>query len=65
MVDQQALELFAGVLASPVGVMQQGLRLAATPDRHRQSIDDQLCAMLALIDQPTTRREKRSSTAAT
>ena len=42
MVDQQALELFAGVLASPVGVVQQRLRLAAPPDRHRQSIGNEL-----------------------
>jgi hypothetical protein len=43
MIDQQALELLAGVLAALVGMMQQGVRFAATPDRHDQGIGDKLC----------------------
>jgi hypothetical protein len=40
-VGHQALELLARLLAGPVGMMQQGVRLAATPDRHYQSIRDE------------------------
>src|SRR4249920_2682301 len=43
MIDQQALELLAGVLAALVGMMQQRVRFAATPDRHDQGIGDKLC----------------------
>jgi hypothetical protein len=48
-----------------VRVMQQSVRLAAPPDRHNQSVGDELGRHLAFIDQPTTRRENRSITAAT
>jgi hypothetical protein len=36
MIDQQALELLAGVLAALVGMMQQRVRFAATPHIRRQ-----------------------------
>jgi len=45
-IGQQLLELFAGVLAAAIGMMQQRVRLAATPDRHHQGIGDQLCRHL-------------------
>jgi len=57
---------FEFTLATTIGVMQQRIRLAAPPWRHQQRIGDELCAvMAALIDQPATWRENRSSTAAT
>ena len=43
MVGHQPLELLAGVLAATVGVMQQRIRFAASPDRHHQGIGDELC----------------------
>ena len=42
MIGQQPLELFAGVLAAAIGVMQQRIWFAATPDRHHQGIGDKL-----------------------
>ena len=64
-IRHQLLELLAGVLAATIGVMQQRIGL---PRRQiaitRASVTD--CAVIAaLIDQPTTRRENRSTTAAT
>ena len=41
-VGHQALELLAGILAALVRVMQQGVGLAPTPDRHHQRIGDEL-----------------------
>jgi hypothetical protein len=41
-IRHQALELVAGVLAAAVRVMQQRIRLAASPDRHDESIGDKL-----------------------
>jgi len=41
-VGHQALELFAGVLAALVGMVQQGIGLAAPPDRHDQGVGDEL-----------------------
>jgi hypothetical protein len=56
-IGHQLLELLAGVLTATVGMMQQRIGLAPSPDH---------CAVIAtLIDQPTTRRENRSITAAT
>ena len=43
MVGHQPLELFAAVLAAAIGVMQQRIGLAASPDRHHQSVGDELC----------------------
>ena len=43
MIGHQSLELLAGVLATAVGVMQQRIGLASPPDRHHQSIGDELC----------------------
>jgi hypothetical protein len=63
--EYQTLELLTAVLAAAIGVMQQGIGLAAPPDRHHQSIGDELCVMAVLIDQPTTRRENRSMRAVT
>ena len=62
-VGHQPLELLAGVLAALIRVVL--VRLAAPPHGHQQSVRDQLGVMPALIDQPTTRRENRSITAAT
>ncbi|MCK1478324.1 hypothetical protein IVB27_26970 [Bradyrhizobium sp. 197] len=45
--------------------MHQGIRLAAPPDGHQKGVRDHWAVMLALIDQPTTRRENRSITADT
>jgi hypothetical protein len=64
-IGHQLLELLAGVLAAAVGIMQQRIGL---PRRQiaitRASVTS--CAVIAaLIDQPITRREKRSITAAT
>ncbi len=42
MVSEQPLELLAGVLAAAIGVMQQRIRFASTPDRHHQGIGDEL-----------------------
>jgi len=41
-VSQQPLEGRTGVLAAPIGMMQDGLRLASPPDCHHQCIGDQL-----------------------
>ena len=41
-VGQQPLELFAGVLAAAIGVMQQRIGFAAAPDRHHEGIGDKL-----------------------
>jgi hypothetical protein len=58
MIDQQALELLAGVLAALVGMMQRQITMI------KASVTS--CAlMLAFIDQPTTQRENRSMTTAT
>src|ERR1700690_1536767 len=46
--DEQCLELFTGVLATLIRVMQQLLGPATSPDRHDQRIGDQLrCHVLA------------------
>ena len=42
MIGHQALELLAGVLAATIGVMQQRIGLAASPDRHHQGIGNKL-----------------------
>ena len=42
MVSQQPLEGLTGVLAPPIRVMQDRLRLAAPPDRHHEGVRDQL-----------------------
>ena len=39
-ISHQPLELFAGVLAAPIGVMQQRIGPAASPDRHHQGVGD-------------------------
>ena len=41
-VGQEPLEGLTGVLASPIGVMQDGLRLTSPPDRHHERIGDEL-----------------------
>ena len=42
MIGEQALERFARVLTSLIGMMQQRIRPAAPPQRHRQGVDDEL-----------------------
>ena len=42
MIGHQPPELLAAVLAALVGVLQQTVRLAATPDRHDERVGDQL-----------------------
>ena len=42
MIGHQPLELFAGVLAATIGMMQQRVRLAPSPDRHHQGVGDEL-----------------------
>jgi hypothetical protein len=42
-IGHQPLELFTGVLAAAIGMMQQRIRSAASPDRHHQGIGDELC----------------------
>jgi len=41
-IGHQPLELLAGVLAASIGVMQQRVRLAPSPDRHHQGVGDEL-----------------------
>ena len=41
-VSQEPLEGLTGVLAAPIGVMQDGLRLTSPPDRHHKRISDEL-----------------------
>jgi hypothetical protein len=41
-IRHQALELVAGVLTAAVRVMQQCVRFAASPDRHDESVGDEL-----------------------
>jgi hypothetical protein len=41
-IGHQPLELLAGVLATAIGMMQQSIRFAASPDRHHQGIGDEL-----------------------
>ena len=64
-VGQEPLEGLTGVLATPIGVVQYGLGLASPPDGQHECIGDQCVVMVACMDQPTTRREKRSTTAVT
>jgi uncharacterized protein YydD (DUF2326 family) len=40
-IGHQPLELFTGVLAATIGMMQQRIRFAASPDRHHQGIGDE------------------------
>ena len=61
----QALELFAGVLAAPIRAMHPSIRFASPLDGHQKSARNHCAVMLALIDQPTTRRENKSMTADT
>ena len=65
MIGHQPPELLAGALAAAIGVVQEGTWLSPAPDRHHQGIGDGLAVIAALIDQPTTRRQNRSTTAAT
>lgn len=60
-VYHQPLELLAAVLAAAIGVMQQCIGFAPSPDRHRRRVGNELCVTAALIDQPTTRRKNRSA----
>ena len=46
MVGYQLLELLAGILAAAIGVMQQRIRLASSPDRYHQGIGHELCCHL-------------------
>jgi hypothetical protein len=55
--SHQALELFAGVFAAAIGVMQQRIGLAAPSDRHHQRIGNELCGYRRTHGQRTTRRE--------
>ena len=51
MTGQQLLELLAAVLAAAIGVVQQRIGLASSPDRHHQGIGDELrrrCAKMRL-----------------
>jgi hypothetical protein len=41
-IGHQPLELLAGVLATAIGMMQQSIWFAASPDRHHQGIGDEL-----------------------
>jgi len=57
----QPLELLAGVLAALVRVMQQGIRLAAPPDRISRASATNCAVMLALIgpaDHPAPRTDR-------
>ena len=42
MIGHQPLELLAGVLAAAIGMMQQRVRFAPSPDRHHQGVGDEL-----------------------
>ena len=42
MIGHQPPELFAGVLATTIGMMQQRIRFAPSPDSHHQGISDEL-----------------------
>src|SRR5262249_39515922 len=64
-VGHQPLELLARVLAAAIGVMQQCIGLSATPIAITSASVTSCAVMAALIDQPTTRGEKRSMTGAT
>jgi len=41
-IGHQPLELLAAVLAAAIGVVQQRIGFAPPPDRHHQSIRDEL-----------------------
>ena len=43
MIGDEALELLAAVLAAAIGVMQQRIGFAPSPDRHHECIGDELC----------------------
>jgi hypothetical protein len=47
-VGHQSLELFAGVLAAAIRMMQQRVGFAAPPDRHHQSVGDELGCHLSV-----------------
>ena len=64
-IGHQPLELLAGVLAATVGVMQQRIGLALRQIAIISASVTSCAVMVALIDQPTARRENRSMTAAT
>ena len=57
-VRQEPLKGLTRILAPAIGMVQDGVRPAPPPDCHHEGIGHEL-------DQPTTRREKRSMTAAT
>ena len=42
MIGHQPLELLAGVLAAAIGMMQQSVRFAPSPDCHHQGVGDEL-----------------------
>lgn len=48
-----------------VRMVEERIRLASAPDGHDQRVSHELGGIVAFIDQPTTRRENRSMTAAT
>jgi len=56
-VGQEPLEGRIGVLAPPIGVMQQGLRFASPPDGQHECIGDQCVVVVACMDKLTTRRD--------
>ena len=65
MVGHQPLELLAAVLAATVGVMQQRIGFPRRQIAITRASVTSWAVIAALIDQPTTRRENRSKTAAT
>jgi hypothetical protein len=51
-------------LAALIGVMQQPSRLAVSPDGHQRTSATSCAVIVAHLDQPTTCRKNRSTTAA-
>ncbi len=65
MIRHELLERLTAVLAAAVGVMQQRIQLASASNRLTSASVTSCAAMVALIDQPTTRCENKSASGAT
>jgi hypothetical protein len=65
MIGHQPLELLAGVLAATIRVMKERRGFPRRQIAITRASVTSWAVMVALIDQPTTRRKTRSTTAAT
>jgi hypothetical protein len=62
LIGHQPLELFAGALAAAIGIMQQRVRFLRRQLAINKASLTSWAVIAAIIDRPTTRREKRPTT---